>query len=902
MSLGATLRCWWHAVAHRKRVTAEAEDELRFHEEVYAEDLVRQGLTPAEAARRARLEMGPPETHGERYRSAVGLTIFDELGGDVRFGLRSLVRNPGYSAVAVLSLALGIGATTAMFSLMYAVLLHPFPYAGSDRIMNPALINEDEPSQERWFALWTTQFAEFGKAQGIESLLGFNNKSEVITGKALPEDVLAVYMTENAGQFFGVPPLLGRMIQPSDSAGGGQRVAVLNYRFWRRHFQGARDVIGKTLELDNTVYTIVGVMPQSFAFDDTTGVGDVYLPESTKPRIAANRGVPAFFIPWVKLKREVTAAEANAQLNALVHSFARQNPRVFPTKFHLALQPIVMPYAQNTGRALYLLLAGVVVLLLIGCANCSLLLLARGTARQQELAVRSALGASRWRIVRQLLVEAMTISVTGAALGIVASYWLARLALELERSVFPPESVIRVNLPVLGFSVGLALLSGLLFGLAPALRLSQADATQRGLQSGRRIAGQAGGRRLQPLIAAQIALTLLLLATAGIAANGFLEVMRAPLGYQPKHVMQAGLLMHFENAKDWSAISPLQKRAAFVEQIRQKIADIPGVLSAAVGNDATPPYSGQEQKFQLEGQPDAGDSGPNVRVEFVSPGYFSTLGIPLLQGRVWDEAENERGDGVAIVNAAFAREYLSGSAAVGHQVRMPDLKSTAPLVASSAQSADWREIVGVVGDARNDGVDRPVIPAVYVPFPTFLPPYAQFEIRTQGEPMAYLHSVREAVASVEADEQVSNGADDLEKAIQRDALWSRERLFSILFGFFSGLALVLALVGLFSVVAWSVAQRTAEFGVRLALGASRGHIVWVAARTAAVGVAMGIAVGAATDFLLVRMLSAWMNSSSAGWTSTVEAALLLVVCSAMACGVAARRAAGLRPTEALRYE
>ena len=233
---------------------------------------------------------------------------------------------------------------------------------------------------------------------------------------------------------------------------------------------------------------------------------------------------------------------------------------------------------------------------------------------------------------------------------------------------------------------------------------------------------------------------------------------------------------------------------------------------------------------------------------------------------------------------------------------MPNLRSTAPLVASSPQSTGWRQIVGVVGDARNDGVDRPVIPAVYVPFSTFLPPYAQFEIRTQSEPMAYLHSVREAVASVEADEQVSNGSEDLEEAIRRDGLWSRERLFSILFGFFSGLALMLALVGLFSVVAWSVAQRTAEFGIRLALGASRTHIVCMAARTAAVGVLLGIGVGGGINFLVARMLSTWMYNSRSGWANIVEAAVLLVVCSAVACGLAAGRAAGLRPTEALRYE
>ncbi len=321
-----------------------------------------------------------------------------------------------------------------------------------------------------------------------------------------------------------------------------------------------------------------------------------------------------------------------------------------------------------------------------------------------------------------------------------------------------------------------------------------------------------------------------------------------------------------------------------------------------MSNDATPPYSGQEYKFQVEDQPALPDGGPNVRVQFVSPGYFATLGIPLLQGRVWDEAENARGDGVAVVNAAFARQYLRGSAGVGQQVRFPDLKSTAPLVASSRQSTDWREIVGVVGDARNDGVDRPVIPAVYVPFSTFLAPYAQYVIRTQGEPMAYLHAIRKVVASVEADQQISNGSEDLETAIERDALWSRERLFSILFGFFSGLALLLALVGLFSVVAWSVAQRTAEFGVRLALGASRGHIVWVAVRTAALGVALGIVIGGAADLALRKSLAVWLNSSPGSVASTAEASLLLALCAAIACGLAARRAAGLHPTEALRYE
>ena len=899
MSLRATLRCWWRAVIHRGRVAAEAEAELRFHEEVYAADLVRQGVAPREAARRARVELGPPETHGERYRTVVGLRGFDELGGDFRFGLRSLLRNPGYSAVIVLSLALGIGAATAMFSLIYAVLLHPFPYAGADRIMNPVIVNEEAPSQAWWFPLWKSQFDEFAKAPGIESLLGFNNKSLVLLGNGLPQDVYAVYLTENAAQFFGIRPVLGRMIEPSDAALGGQPVAVLNYRFWQQHFHGAQDVIGKPLELDHTVYSIVGVMPRSFAFDDSTGVGDVYLPATLMTRETVTE--PESFIPWLKLKRGVTVAEANAQLNALVHAFAQENPGRFPKRFHLALQPIVVPYEQSTGKALVLLLVGVLVLLLIGCGNGSILFLARGTARRQELAVRCALGASRWRIARQLLVEAMTISAVGAALGVAASYWLARVSLEMESSIFPAEAVIRVNLPILGFSVGLALLSGLLFGLAPALRLSRADAAH-SLRGGRRIAGADAGRPLQMLIAVQIALTLLLLATAGMAAEGFLQVIHAPLGYQPRNVMGTEIHMHWENAKDWSAISRQEKRVAFVERVRQKIAAVPGVLSVAVGNDATPPDSGLDYlAFQLEGSPAESDGQPKPLIEFVSREYFATLHIPLLRGRVWDEAENARGDAVAVVNAAFAREYLSGSAGVVRKVRIPELEAHGPLMAASAQSAGWRQIIGVVGDARDEGVDRPVIPAIYLPYSTWLGPYAEYEIQTRGEPMAYLNAIQAAVASVQADQQLSH-SDDLEELIRKDSLWSRGRLFSILFGFFSGLALLLALVGLFSMVAWSVTERTAEFGVRLALGASRGHIVWVAARRAAMGVVLGTMAGGAADFVLGRSLATWMNTWSCGWGSTVEAVLLLLLCSTIACWLAARRAGGLHPTEALRYE
>jgi len=335
---------------------------------------------------------------------------------DLRYGLRALRRNPGFAAIAVLSLALGIGATTAMFSLIYAVLLHPFPYAGADRIMNPVFIDEQHPDQPIWFPLSKAQFDELCLAGPVDSSLGFDNAQMEITGGALPEDISGIYLTENAGSFFGVHPLLGRNIEPYDAENGGHSVVVLNYRFWQRHFGGDPDIIGQTLEINHARYTIIGVMPRSFAFNDSTGVGDVYLPGSLMQGLAK---VPYLaYIPWIKVRPNVTLAAANAAIEPIVRQFAKEHPERFADHWHLALQPIIVPYHQETGRTLTLLLAGVVLLLIIGCANCSILLLARGRARQHELAIRSAIGASRWRIVRQLLVEAVVISCTGAVLGV----------------------------------------------------------------------------------------------------------------------------------------------------------------------------------------------------------------------------------------------------------------------------------------------------------------------------------------------------------------------------------------------------------------------------------------------------------------------------------------------------
>ena len=897
MSLLAAIRKLWHSIAPRSHSDVEAE--FRSTLEAYQEDLVRQGLPEEEARRKARIELGQPAAQNETYRDAIGLRMFDELGGDIRYGLRALGRNPGFAAVAVLSLALGIGATTAMFSLIYAVLLHPFPYAGANRIMNPVIIDTQHPDQPRWFPLSKAQFDDLRLAAPVDSPLGFNNAHMEITGDALPEDIWGIYLTENAGTFFGVRPLLGRNIEPSDAQNGGHSVVVLNYRFWQRHFGGDPHVIGQTLEIDHAPYAIIGVMPRSFAFNDTTGVGDVYLPASLMRGVF---NVPYLNIPWIKLRPHVTIAVANAALEPIVRQFAKQNPERFPKHWHLALQPIIVPYQQETGRTLTLLLASVVLLLMIGCANCSILLLARGRMRQNELAIRCAIGASRWRIVRQLLIEAIVISCAGTALGVAASYWLAKLPLFLSPDSFPAESVIRINAPILAFSVALALVCGIVSGLVPALRLSRHDSAR--MLPGRGVAAAPAKHRWSVLIAAQVALTLLLMATAGTAIRGFLQLMQMPLGYDPANVMKIGIQLHVQEGGQWRGIQSREGRTAYIEQIREKIASVPGVATVAACADATPPYTGAESSFDIDGT--RAREQPRARVMLVDQRYFAALRILVLQGRVWNADENTNGDFIAAVNHAFVTRYLSSSSsAVGRQLRIPGLTPRNRYQVTSAQSTAWRQIVGVVGDARNDGLDRPAVPAIYVPYTAMMLPYVQFLVRTQGEPLTYLHSIRAAIASVASDQQISNsgfnGTFTLNEAIERDAQYSRQRLFSILFGVFSAMALALALAGIFSVVAYTVAQRTTEFGVRLALGASRAHVLWVAARIALVSAAAGIVIGLAFDSFLGAILAHWMQSAFAAGT-LFAAAALLALSAFLACLLPARHAIALPPAEALRHQ
>ena len=892
--LRSQLGSWWSALVHHRRTDSEIEAELQFHIDAYTQHLIETGVPAPEAARRARIEFGRVDVQKEKYRSAIGLQPLHEIGGDVRYGLRSLYKNPGVSLVAVFSLALGIGATTAIFSVIYAALLHPFPYADAERIVNPAVINERNPLSPTWFALDPSQFDSFRKASSIDSVLGFMLAGLTATGDDLPEDVRVAYVTSNASSFFGVPAKLGRGIQPFDVTNGvpPSNVVVLNYLFWQRKYNSDPKIIGHALQLNHENYTIVGIMPRRFSFTNTVGTADVYIPW-TATRIS-------FLFPLIKLKPGVSLSAANEEFQSYLNQFKRETPKHFPDQFHVSVQPIIEPYVGRTGRTLALLFVAVIFLLLIGCANCSILLFARGESRQHEFAIRSAIGASRFRIVRQLLIESLAISCGGAAIGVVASFWLAKLPLRLMPNAFPQEAAITINLPVLAFSIGLALLTGLLFGLSPALYLARPNVSRVIQNTTRNAGGSTRKRKLNILIGSQIALTFVMLGTAGAAIAGFMKLISTRLGYDPHNVVAVGIPLKRDTRKNQV------ERATYIDQLRERVAVIPGVLSVAVTSSGIPPSlpfseRGMYTPFEiLGGQP---QQEQQAVFSLVGSEYFATLKIPMLNGRVWNHTENQRGDFVAVINETLAQRDWPRGDAIGHQIRVPSLKDDgAPLSAASPQSGDWRQIVGVVADSKNNGLDQPTAPAIFVPYTTFMWDHTALFIRTANSPLASLKAIRIALHSVDLEQRAETEVDDLEERLQGEPIWMQQRLFSILFTFFAFLALTLSSVGVASTVSFAIGRRMNELGIRMALGARRSHVVWIVVRATLGTVAVGIAVGLLLNLSLEKVFQHWSPGSvSAPWI-LAGVTLLLLIAAALACLLPARQAANVDPIKTLRCD
>ncbi|MGB6597255.1 MAG: ABC transporter permease [Candidatus Acidiferrum sp.] len=810
----------------------------------------------------------------------------NSLLSDLRYAAREVRKRPGFTLTAVLSLALGIGATSAVFSVIYAVLLDPFPYPDAARMMEIRL--KDKAGHERFAGLTGPEIQLLRKTKSLEDVVGMGGWNLTTTDGDLPEDVIGMQISPEAPNHWGTRALMGRWLIPSDAPFGEepQAVVVLSYPFWQRYYVGDPNVVGRTIQFVHKPYKIVGVMPPRFRW----GEADVYMP------LKVTSDPSIYFGASLKLRPGVTVAQADAELQPLMEEFAKQAPDRYPDKFRVNLRNILDIYARPLGPILYLLLGAVASLLLIGCANVSILLLARGTERQHELAVRAAVGASRWQMIRQLLTESLSIAVAGTLFGVLLAWKsLGLITAWLPEHTFAAESVIKMNVPVLLFSIGLAFGTTMVFGLWPALQLSHPDLARLMQSSTRRVSGSVRARRTHSImVGAQVALTLLMLAAASAAGKGFVKLVDTDLGYDPHFAMSVPIPVHENTHMSW------QDRAEYFEQLRARLAAMPEVEMAGISSNATPPSNGNDNKIEIMGRADA--EKPTVRVNFVSPEYFLLLRIPLAQGRIWDHAETMRGAPLAIINETMAREFWPNGNAIGQELRTDGLKAELPFAPAAPGSDGWLQIVGIVGDARDDGLRNPIKPAVYIPYTLKMWMFTQILVRTRVQPLSVLHDIRAQIVKVDPDQQVMGDARNLEGWIKELPEYGQQRLVATLFGIFSVLALALAAVGLYSVVSYAVATRTNEFGIRMALGANAGDVSRLVLSSTAANVGAGVVAGILLCVAFNKLATKWVMESSRDPLILGAVTLLLVATAALACFVPARRAASVDPMEALRYE
>jgi predicted permease len=802
---------------------------------------------------------------------------------DLRYALRTFRRSPGFAATAVVSLAVGVAAATGVFSVGNAALLNPFPFADSTRIVRLDMNDQGKP---RGLFVTARQLVALQHSEIFNGAFASNTWQMTLTGQGLPEAVGTQHLSANGLNVLGVPPLLGRVFNEADGPAGEQpqQVVVLTYRFWQRHFGGRPEAVGQTLYLNREPYTVIGVLPRQYFY---TGP-EILVPLDLRFDTNVARGVVQ-----ARLKRGVTPRMAEQRLQPLFDQFAREAPQRFPKDVRPLVRTLVeTQWAAGFVPTLLLTFAASMLLLLLACANVSILLLARGTSRAREFVVRAGIGASRGRLMRQLLVESLLLAFSGAALGVAAGYWgLPAILRLLPPNSFPVGNLIAVpvNVPVLLFSAGLAMASALIFGLSPALSFSRPRLTA----TARTTTGVEGRRAHHLLLAAQMALTVLLLAGTGAAVRVLIDLYRTSLGYDPHDVIVATINLPENTYREWAG------RATFYERLRDRMAEVPQVESVALATySGIPPQSGQRSAVEVPGRDTPGDEAPIV--QRISADYFSTMKIPLMRGRVWSDSESGGTPHVAVVNQTMARAWWPDESAIGRRVRMPDyVKPPNPFRLAAPGSDGWFEIVGVVGDTPNVGLHEPPAPSIYVPYTLMLSDSLNVILRTSPDPLAMPRSIREAVRTVDPNQPVS--VYTAEGALAR-AGWARERFVTLLLLGFAVLALMLAVVGLYSVVSYSVSCRFKEFGIRMALGAGRGRIVNAAVQPTVPAIVAGLVAGLALSVSLNAIVARWSIGDLNDPVVLVAISLVLLVATTMAAALPANRAASIPPADALRID
>jgi predicted permease len=877
--LVAMVRRWFGGGVRDRTLDAELESFLQ-HE---MDARIDEGMTPGEARRTALVSIGGIQQIKEQAREARTGAWVDALWRDTRYAVRTLRRSPGFAATAVVSLAVGIAAATGVFSIVNAALLNPFPFADINRIVNLDTIYKGERS---FLSVTVRELVALQQSDVLDGAFASNGWPMTLTGRGVPEAVPTRHFSGDGLNVLGVPPLLGRVFNEADGPAGErpQRVVVLTYRFWQRHFGGRPEAVGQTLSLNREPYAVIGVLPRQYFY---TGP-EILVPLDLTPDTKVVWGVQA------RLKRGVTPRMAEERLQPLFDQFAKEAPQRFPKEMRPLVRTLVeAQWAAGFVPTLLLIFAASLLLLLLACANVSILLLARGTSRAHEFAVRAAIGASRGRLVRQLLVESLLLAIAGAALGVAAGYWGLPAVLRL----LPPNSVpvgnlmaVPVNVPVLLFSAGLAMASALISGLSPALSFSRPRQTA----TVRTTAGVESRRAHHLLLAAQIAVTVLLLAGTGAAVRELIGLYQTSLGYDPHHVIVATVNLPENSYREWAA------RATFYERLRDRLAEVPQVESVALATfSGIPPQSGERSDVEVPGRDTPGDEAPIA--QRIGADYFSTMKIPLIRGRVWSDSESGGTPHVAVINQTMARAWWPDESAIGQRVRMPEyVKSSVYFKLAAPGSDGWFEIIGVVGDTPNVGLHEPPAPSIYVPYTLMLGDAVNVILRTSRDPLSMTRSIRDAVRTVDPNQPVT-AVRTADEALA-DAGWARERFVTLLLLGFAVFALMLAVVGLYSVVSYSVSCRFKEFGIRMALGAGRGRIVNAAVQPAVLAIVAGLFAGLALSVGLNEVVAEWSIGNLNDPVVLVAVSLVLFVAAMISAAIPANRAASIQPTDALRID
>ena len=795
---------------------------------------------------------------------------------DFRYAVRQLIKNPGFATVAILTLALGIGACAAIFSVVNGVLLRPLDYPQPDRIV---VMRETNLPQFPIFSVSPPNYLDWQKqTKSYSAIAAYSGDQINLTGEGEPQRLVGVKATADYFKVYGVQPVLGRTFLPDEDAVGKKHVAVLSNPFWQRVFGSEKNVIGRAVQLNGEAYTVIGVAPPDFGQQSKV---DVWTPMafSAEERDSKYRG--AHYLGVVgRLKPGVTVVQAKAELEVLAKQLARQYPD--SNKGWGVFMMSMLDYSVRDVRVvLYTLLGAVGCVLLIACANIANLLLARATARHRELSIRAALGANRFRLVRQLLTESVLLALCGGAAGLLVANWGLAALLALAPEDLPRASGIQLDATVLIFSFLLSIVTGVVFGVAPAWLAAHTDMNE-SLKQGSRGSTDARGRLRGALVVIEVAFALVLLGGAGLLARSFMRLTHVDPGFNPNNATVLRLALPEKKYEK------NEQQVAFADALLEKLHVLPGVQE--VGLTHTLPLLGDwVLTFEIAGRPKLAPSDlPNTNYYAVTPGYFHAMGIPLIRGRLFTPQDNAKAPRVAIINETMAKQFFPNEDPIGKQINVQNGPDT------------FREIVAIVGDIKQYGVDKETTAQTYEPFAQHPFNTLNVVLRSTGSPAALIGALRPAVYSIDKDQPVGTIRPLTE--ILSDTI-AKQRFAMTLVAVFSIVALIIASVGIYGVMSYNVVQRRSEIGIRMALGAQTRDVLSLILGSGGKLVGIGLLVGLVATFLATRAMGSILFQTNAYDPLTLGAiTLLLTAVALVACLLPAHRATRVNPTEALRAE